>query len=93
MKKLMAVASILALALLTGCSEQARVKAWGGATSVTIPEGAVLLTMTWKESNLWILYYDPKTKSCVFSENSAYGLMQGVITVPNCNPAFPPSSP
>ncbi len=78
--------TLLALLALCGCSEQSMTRSFGGNMAVPIPPGTQLVTMTWKEANLWVLYYDPKTKACTFAENSVHGVFQGTVTVPNCDP-------
>lgn len=82
MKKLLAV-SVLALSLI-GC-EQAVTRNFGGSMSYDIPTGTELISITWKESNMWVLYYDPQTNSCTFKESSLYGAMEGSVVVKNCN--------
>lgn len=78
--------ALLVLGALAGCSEQSMTRSFGGNMSVQIPAGTQLVTMTWKEANLWVLYYDPKTKACTFAENSVHGVFQGTVTIPNCDP-------
>ena len=83
MKKLLAV-SVLALSLV-GC-EQAVTRNFGGSMSYDIPAGTELISITWKESNIWVLYYDPQTNSCTFKESSLYGAHRsGSVVVKNCN--------
>jgi hypothetical protein len=84
-----------ALILLTGWAayyfhfEQIFVKRWGGVMSISIPEGHYHIGATWKDDNLWIENYDPKTNTCHFSEYSKGNLLQGTVTVENCNPLLP----
>lgn len=82
MKKLLAV-SVLALSLV-GC-EQAITRNLGGSMSYDIPAGTELITITWKESNMWVLYYDQRTNACTFKESSLYGALEGSVVVKNCN--------
>jgi hypothetical protein len=39
------------------------------------------VTTTWKDDNLWIENYDPKTNNCLFSEYSRGNLLQGRIII------------
>ncbi len=84
-----------ALILLTGWAayyfhfEQIFVKRWGGVMSISIPEGRYHIGATWKDDNLWIENYDPKTNTCHFSEYSKGNLLQGKVTIDNCNPLLP----
>lgn len=66
--------------------QQVFVKRWGGVMSVDVPEGQHHVAATWKDDNLWIENYDPKTNVCVFSEYSRGNLLQGRVTIKNCNP-------
>jgi len=69
--------------------QQIFVKRYGGVMTVEVPAGQHHLGATWKDDNLWIENYDPKTNTCVFSEYSKGNLLQGRVTVKNCNPLMP----
>ena len=66
--------------------QQVFVKRWGGVMSITVPEGERHVLATWKEDNLWIENYNPKTNTCIFREYSRGNLLQGQVTIRNCNP-------
>lgn len=66
--------------------EQAFVKNYGGVMSIRVPEGQLHLHATWKEDHLWIENYDPKKNVCYFSEYSKGHLLQGQVSIENCNP-------
>lgn len=66
--------------------QQVFVKRYGGVMSVTVPEGQRHITATWKDDNLWIENYDPKTNTCHFNEYSKGNLLQGKVTIKNCSP-------
>lgn len=66
--------------------EQIFVKRWGGVMTISVPEGQMHLQATWKDDNLWVENYDPATNSCIFSEYSKGNLLQGKVTIKNCNP-------
>jgi hypothetical protein len=78
--------------LLTGWAayyfhfEQLFVKRYGGVMSLSVPEGQVHISATWKGDNLWIENYDPKTDRCIFSEYSKGNLLEGRVIIKNCNP-------
>ncbi|MFQ5634786.1 MAG: hypothetical protein ACE5G3_05605 [Gammaproteobacteria bacterium] len=69
--------------------QQLFVKRWGGVMSISVPEGQVHLGSTWKDDNLWIENYDPQANRCIFSEYSKGNLLQGKVTIKNCNPLLP----
>lgn len=66
--------------------EQVFVKHYGGVMSITVPDGQMHITATWKEDNLWVENYDPKTNTCHFNEYSKGNLLQGKVVIKNCNP-------
>jgi hypothetical protein len=66
--------------------EQVFVKRWGGVMAITVPAGEHHIAATWKEDNLWIENYDPDTNTCYFREYSKGNLLQGKVTIKNCNP-------
>jgi len=66
--------------------EQIFVKKWGGVMSLSVPDGQRHIHSTWKDENLWIENYDPKTNICHFSEYSKGNLLQGRVQIKNCNP-------
>jgi hypothetical protein len=66
--------------------EQIFVKRWGGVMTISVPQGQYHVATTWKDDNLWIENYDPKTNTCLFSEYSRGNLLQGRVTIKNCNP-------
>lgn len=66
--------------------EQVFVKRYGGVMSIKVPEGELHLAATWKDDNLWIENYNPVTNTCHFREYSRGNLLQGRVTIKNCNP-------
>lgn len=69
--------------------QQIFVKRWGGVMTITVPEGQRHIGATWKDDNLWIENYEPATGTCHFSEYSKGNLLQGRVTIKNCNPLMP----
>jgi hypothetical protein len=72
--------------------EQSFVKHYGGIMSVKVPEGQMHLSATWKDDHLWIENYDPKSNTCYFSEYSKSHLLQGEVSIENCNPIVTPNA-
>ncbi len=66
--------------------QQLFVKSWGGVMSVKVPKDEVHLAATWKDNNLWIENYNPKTNTCHFREYSKGNLLEGHVKIKNCNP-------
>jgi disulfide bond formation protein DsbB len=69
--------------------EQIFVKRWGGVMTISVPAGQHHMGATWKDENLWIENYNPETNTCNFSEYSKGNLLQGSVTIKNCNPLMP----
>ncbi len=66
--------------------QQVFVKRYGGVMKIEVPAGLYHITATWKDDNLWVENYDPATNTCIFSEYSKGNLLQGKVTIKNCNP-------
>lgn len=69
--------------------QQVFVKRYGGVMTIIVPNGQHHLGATWKDDNMWIENYDPKTNTCIFSEYAKGNLLQGKVTIKNCNPLLP----
>ncbi len=69
--------------------QQVFVKRYGGVMSISVPKGQLHLGSTWKDDNLWIENYEPATNTCHFNEYSKGNLLQGKVTIKNCNPLLP----
>lgn len=87
MKKIYCTLALLAALGLAGC-DQYLARSYGGTVTTRIPAGTQLVTVTWKGAELWVLYYDPKTKECVFAEDSALNVLEGTVKIPDCNPVL-----
>ncbi len=66
--------------------QQVFVKRWGGVMTIRVPEGQRHITATWKGDNLWIENYDPATNTCHFNEYARGNLLEGQVTIKDCNP-------
>jgi len=84
-----AVVLIIGWAMYFFYFQQVFVKRWGGVMSIAVPDGQVHIAATWKDDNLWIENYDPETNRCIFTEYSKGNLLEGKVTIKNCNPLLP----
>ena len=66
--------------------EQVFVKRFGGVMTISVPKGQQHIAATWKDDNLWVENYDPETNTCHFNEYSRGNLLEGRVTIENCNP-------
>ena len=79
---IIAVAVALSLA---SCSENARVKNFGGNGDIELAPGQKLEMVTWKSDELWILTSNRpdsvKPQTYQFLEKSSWGLVEGNYTI------------
>ena len=77
-----AVAVALSLA---SCTENERVKQFGGSGKIELEPGRKLEMVTWKENELWILTSirpdSIKPQTYKFSEKSSWGVIEGTYTI------------
>ncbi len=66
--------------------QQMFVKRYGGVMAIRVPAGQLHIAATWKADNLWVENYDPATNECIFSEYSKGSVLEGRVTIKNCNP-------
>ncbi len=85
MKKLLFVIGVMFMIVLFSCTENQRVKKFGGNATITLPKGKKLINATWKDSNLWYLTRNMKpgetAEEYTFAEESNFGLVQGTYTI------------
>ena len=66
--------------------QQVFVKHYGGVMSISVPDGQHHIAATWKDDHLWVENYEPATNTCHFNEYSKGNLLQGKVSIKNCNP-------
>lgn len=72
------------LMVATSCTEQQKVRSYGGKMNIELPKGEKLIMATWKRLDLFYLTepmdsgYVPKKK--VFRESSNFGIWESEIT-------------
>jgi hypothetical protein len=62
------------------------VKRWGGVMVIRVPAGQRHISATWKDENLWVENYDPASNTCHFDEYARGNLLEGKVTIRDCNP-------
>ena len=80
------VLSILLVAItLASCTENARVKSFGGEGTLNLPKGQKLVNVTWKETELWYLTRSMDSTDVAetyqFQEESSFGIMEGTYNI------------
>jgi hypothetical protein len=83
MKKLFLAIGVIAM--LGSCTENSRVKNWGGEGTINLPQGRKLVNVTWKETEIWYLTRPMDSNDVAetyqFHEESSYGMMEGTYTI------------
>jgi hypothetical protein len=83
MKKLFLV--IVMGVMVTSCTENNRVKNWGGEGNINLPKGRKLVNVTWKENQIWYLTRpmdsNDVAESYQFQEESSWGVMEGTYNI------------
>jgi hypothetical protein len=77
--------AILMGVMVTSCTENERVKAWGGEGTINLPKGKKLVNVTWKETQIWYLTKDMDSNDVAetyeFHEESSYGVIEGTYKI------------
>lgn len=80
MKKLL-ITLFIAATFLASCTDNQRARKWGGEEEITLEPHQELLTVTWKESDMWVVTRDTLTGICYAQEKSNWGLLEGTIII------------
>lgn len=76
---------LVALISFISCTENQRVKQFGGSGTIVLPKGQKLINVTWKDDNLWYITRPMNNKDSVevytFKEDSSFGLMNGEFVI------------
>ena len=77
------IIAIAAFVTLTACTQNERAKSFGGTATIDLPKGQKLVTVTWKEKEIWYLTRPmsatDSAESYTFQEESSYGVMEGTV--------------
>lgn len=83
MKKVLSL--VLGVFLITSCTENERVKSFGGTGTINLPKGTKLVTVTWKETQVWYLTRPMKdgevAETYQFQEESSWGVVEGTYNI------------
>jgi hypothetical protein len=82
MKKLFIAINLI---LLVSCTENARVKSFGGTGDINLPTGQKLVNVTWKETQIWYLTRKMRAgetaETYQFQEESSWGVVEGTYNI------------
>ena len=83
MKKL-SIFILLAISL-AACTENSRVKNFGGKGTINLPAGRKLVNITWKGTEIWYLTRPMDStdvaETYTFHEESSFGVMEGTYNI------------
>jgi hypothetical protein len=83
MKKLFL--AIMLGVMVTSCTENDRVKTWGGEGTINLPKDQKLVNVTWKDTQIWYLTRpmdsNDVAESYQFQEESSWGVMEGTYNI------------
>jgi len=79
MKKVLYV--VLGVIMITSCTDNQRARSWGGTEEVSLKKNEVLMNITWKGDDMWVLTKDTTTGECHFREHSSFGIIEGEIVL------------
>lgn len=84
MKKTIVLIAV-AMMTLVSCTENSRVKNWGGEGTINLPKGRKLVNVTWKESHIWYLTRPMDStdveQTYQFHEESSWGMVEGTFNI------------
>ena len=71
--------------LMVSCTQNERVKSWGGEGTINLPKGRKLITATWKGDHIWYLTRQMKSDDVAetyqFQEESSWGVVEGTFNI------------
>jgi hypothetical protein len=71
--------------MVTSCTENDRVKTWGGEGTINLPKGQKLVNVTWKDTQIWYLTRPMDSNDVAetyqFQEESSWGVMEGTYNI------------
>lgn len=80
------ILSISAILVLASCTENSRVKSFGGTGTVEIAPTQKFVNVTWKEDELWIITKNRTSADTTHDtynlrEKSSYGVLEGTYVI------------
>ncbi len=75
----------MSILLLSNCTDNERVRAFGGTQTIDLSLNKKLIDVTWKQNDLWILTRDAVNgdiqEQYSFKEKSSFGLIEGEMII------------
>jgi len=77
--------AIILTVTLFSCTENTRVKNFGGTGTINLPKGRKLVNVTWKENQVWYLtrqmHSEDVAETYQFQEESSWGVIEGTYNI------------
>jgi hypothetical protein len=85
MKSLTLISALTLGLLVASCTENQRAKSWGGTATIDLPVNTKLVSVTWKDANLWYITRPmrdgEKAETYKFQEESNFGALEGLYVI------------
>ena len=79
------ILGILIGVIATSCTQNERVKSWGGQGTINLPKGRKLMNITWKKDQIWYLTREMNSNDVAetyqFQEESSWGVVEGTFNI------------
>jgi hypothetical protein len=77
---------LAAIITLSSCTQNERVKRFGGSAAIDIPADRQFVNVTWKENDLWVVTKTRTTSDTLHNvyqlqESSSWGILEGTYTI------------
>lgn len=76
---------VLAVLVLAACTDKSSTRSFGGTTTMTLPKGQKLITVTWKNADFWYLSRPMREgevpETYEFVESSNWGMVEGKVII------------
>lgn len=83
MKKILTLA-VMAI-VFASCTQNQRAKSFGGTANVNLEANRKLVTVTWKDDQVWYLTREMKSTDTAetynFQEESSWGVLEGTVVI------------
>lgn len=76
---------VLIVIYLCSCTANSRARNFGGKEDLQLEPDEILINITWKEDDMWVLTEDTLQHIKHFRESSSFGVWNGEVTI---KPAF-----
>lgn len=75
------IAVLLLIVSLVGCTANSRARNYGGKEELQLEPDEILINITWKDSDMWVLTEDTIQHVKHFRESSSFGIWNGEVVI------------